>query len=303
MKNLTFGIEIELTGISREAAAKAVAGYFGISAHYLGGGYDKWIAPDNQGRSWQIMNDSSISPEIRQNGRRTVAGLDHRVELVSPICTYQDIETVQEITRVLRKTGSFCNRTCAIHLHVGKERFNARTLRNLVNIIASKEDLIYQALQVDRDRERRYCQKVKQSFLAELNRQKPKELDELADLWYQGYNDRRSTKYHPSRYYGLNLHAVFHGPTVEYRFFNGVVNHAGVVKAYIQFCLAISHQALSQKSASAKKTQTSNPKYTFRTWLLRLGLIGKEFETARLHLLKNLEGDSAFRNGRQAAGL
>lgn len=302
MKNLTFGIEIELTGISREAAAKAVAGYFGTSAHYIGGGYDKWEALDNQGRSWFIMNDSSISPETKRQGRRTAAGLDHRLELVSPICTYSDIETVQEVTRVLRKAGSFCNSSCGLHLHVGKERFTAKTLRNLVNIVASKEDLIYQALQVDEQRESRYCQKVNQSFLEELNRQKPTGLEQLADLWYKGYTDHRSRKYHPSRYHGLNLHSVFHGPTLEYRAFNSTT-HAGKVKAYIQFCLAISYQALSQKSASAKKTQTTNPKYTFRTWLLRLGLIGKEFETARLHLLKNLEGDSAFRNGRQAAGL
>ena len=302
MKNLTFGIEIELTGISREAAAKAVAGYFGTSAHYLGGGYDKWIASDNQGRSWFIMNDSSIRPETKRQGRRIAAGLDHRLELVSPICTYSDIETVQEIIRTLRKAGAFANKSCGIHLHIGKERFTAKTLRNLVNIVASKEDLIYQALQVDEQRERRYCQKVKESFLAELNRRKPTELEQLADLWYQGYSGSRSQHYHSSRYHGLNLHATFNGPTVEFRLFNGTT-HAGKVKAYIQFCLAVSYQALSQKSASAKKTETSNPKYTFRTWLLRLGLIGKEFETARLHLLKNLEGDSAFRNGRQVAGL
>ncbi|AGL03642.1 amidoligase family protein [Desulfoscipio gibsoniae] len=302
MKNLTFGIEIELTGISREAAAKAVAGYFGTSAHYLGGGYDKWEAPDNQGRSWFIMNDSSIRPETKRQGKRIAAGLDHRLELVSPICTYSDIETVQEIIRALRKAGAFCNRSCGLHVHVGKERFTAKTLRNLVNIVASKEDLIYQALQVDEQRKRRYCQKVKESFLEELNRRKPTELEQLADLWYQGYSGSRSQHYHSSRYHGLNLHATFNGPTVEFRLFNGTT-HAGKVKAYIQFCLAVSYQALSQKNASAKKTETSNPKYTFRTWLLRLGLIGKEFETARLHLLKNLEGDSAFRNGRQVAGL
>jgi hypothetical protein len=302
MKNLTFGIEIELTGISREAAAKAVAGYFGTSAHYLGGGYDKWEAPDNQGRSWFIMNDSSIRPETKRQGKRIAAGLDHRLELVSPICTYSDIETVQEVIRTLRKAGAFANKSCGIHLHIGKERFTAKTLRNLVNIVASKEDLIYQALQVDEQRKRRYCQKVKESFLEELNRRKPTELEQLADLWYQGYSGSRSQHYHSSRYHGLNLHATFNGPTVEFRLFNGTT-HAGKVKAYIQFCLAVSYQALSQKSASAKKTETSNPKYTFRTWLLRLGLIGKEFETARLHLLKNLEGDSAFRNGRQVAGL
>ena len=70
MKNLTFGIEIELTGISREAAAKAVAGYFGTSAHYLGGGYDKWEAPDNQGRSWFIMNDQH-QPETKRQAENS----------------------------------------------------------------------------------------------------------------------------------------------------------------------------------------------------------------------------------------
>jgi len=82
---------------------------------------------------------------------------------------------------------------------------------------------------------------------------------------------------------------------VEFRLFNSTT-HAGKIKAYIQFCLAISHQALTPKSASARKTQTDNEKYTFRTWLLRLGLIGDEFRTARLHLLAKLEGNTAWRH-------
>ena len=47
--------------------------------------------------------------------------------------------------------------------------------------------------------------------------------------------------------------------------------------------------------------QTDNPKYAMRTWLLRLGFIGDEFKTAREMLTRNLEGDAAFRHGRQAA--
>ena len=35
-----------------------------------------------------------------------------------------------------------------------------------------------------------------------------------------------------------------------------------------------------------------------RTWLLRLGFIGDEFKTARELYTKQLEGDTAFRNGR-----
>ena len=39
---------------------------------------------------------------------------------------------------------------------------------------------------------------------------------------------------------------------------------------------------------------TDNPKYTFRCWLLRLGFIGEEFETARTPLLANLPGNAAW---------
>ena len=38
-----------------------------------------------------------------------------------------------------------------------------------------------------------------------------------------------------------------------------------------------------------------------RTWLLRLGFIGDEFATARNFLTKNLDGDTAFRHGRETA--
>ena len=87
--------------------------------------------------------------------------------------------------------------------------------------------------------------------------------------------------------------------TIEFRMFNSTL-HAGEVKSYIQLCLAISHQALIQQRAMRTKTQSENEKYTFRTWLLRLGLIGDEFKTARQHLLKNLDGNIAWKDPAQA---
>ena len=55
------------------------------------------------------------------------------------------------------------------------------------------------------------------------------------------------------------------------------------------------------KTASPKEPQVENPKYAMRTWLLRLGFIGDEFATARELLTRNLDGDTAFRHGRNAA--
>ena len=58
----------------------------------------------------------------------------------------------------------------------------------------------------------------------------------------------------------------------------------------------ISAQAINQRSTQMKKTLISeNPAFTFRTFLLRLGLIGDEYKNVRKHLLANLDGDLAWR--------
>ncbi len=283
-----------MTGITRCAAAKTIAGYLGTQAVHVGGSYDTYTIEDPQGRKWKVVSDASIHCESRRNEHtsRTYA-----VEVVSPICKYEDIETVQEIVRQLRHAGAKVNDSCGIHIHVDASRHNPQTLRNVSNIMASKEDLLYKTLKVQVDRQY-YCQKADLRFLDDLNNRQPKTMEMLERIWYNG-ESRRYNHYDSSRYHMLNLHSVFSKGTIEFRMFNSTL-HAGEVKSYIQLCLAISHQALIQQRAFRTKTQTDNEKYTFRTWLLRLGLIGKEFETARQHLLKNLEGNIAWRDPAQA---
>lgn len=298
LKEQRFGIEIEMTGITRREAAEVAAEYFGTESSYAGTGYETYMALDRQGRQWKFMRDASINPEQKIGGRRVSASDEYRTEMVSPICRYEDIVPIQEIIRELKKHGAITNEKCGIHVHVDASPFDARTLRNITNIMASKEDLIYKALKVSVARERRYCQKVEERFLEELNQKKPKSLDGVERIWYDGAS-RRHDHYDGSRYHCLNLHSVFQKGTVEFRLFNGTL-HAGKIKAYIQFCLAITAQALNQACASRRKTQATNEKYTFRTWLLRLGLIGDEFATARQHLLAELPGCIAWRDPAQA---
>lgn len=40
MRDLRYGIEIEMTGLSRGKAAETLAGFFGTRAEHTGGGYD-----------------------------------------------------------------------------------------------------------------------------------------------------------------------------------------------------------------------------------------------------------------------
>ena len=294
MRTQKVGIEIEMTGITRAAAAQVIAGHFGTSATHVGGIYDAFAVRDGDNRQWKVVSDSSIRRESRR-GRSTNAS--YAVEFVSPICKYEDIETIQELIRKLRSSGAKVNDSCGIHIHVDASTHDVKTLRNIVNIMAAKEDLLYKTLKVDVHREH-YCAKADTRFLDELNAKRPSSMSDFEHIWYNGPSGRYQ-HYDETRYHGLNLHSVFSKGTIEFRLFNSTL-HAGEIKSYIQLCLAISHQALVQKSASRIKTQSSNEKYTFRVWLLRLGLIGDEFKTARHHLLKNLEGNIAWKDPAQA---
>ncbi len=298
MKEQRFGIEIEMTGLSRQRAAQVLSEYFGRPANFDGGYYGEYSVLDSQSRRWKVMSDGSIKTEKKEGRQIVSADNTYSVELVSPICRYEDIETIQEIVRKFRQAGMIANKSCGIHIHLDASPHNANTLRNITNIMASKEDLIYKAMQVEVARERQYCKKVEQSFLDEINRKKPKTLNEVSRIWYNGGDGHRE-HYHNSRYHCLNLHSVFQKGTIEFRLFNSTT-HAGKIKAYIQLCLAISAQALNQRCASRQKTRSTNEKYTFRTWLLRLGLIGDEFKTARLHLLEHLDGCIAWKDPAQA---
>ena len=293
MKQQTFGVEIELTGITRENAARIIAKHFNTTSSYYGGTYQEYRVKDNQGRTWKAMYDSSIRAALKNGGYASDA---YKCEIVTPICGWDDIVTIQEIVRELVKAGAIANNSCGIHVHVGAENQNARTLRNLVNIMTSKEDLLFKALGVTTDRAERWCQKNDSFFVTELNRRKPQTESGVETIWYGG-RSRSYSHYDSSRYHALNLHSLWQGKGIEFRCFNGTT-HAGKIKTYIQISLAICNQAMTSSCASAKKTKSTNEKYTFRTWLLRLGMIGKEFETARMWLLSNLEGDIAFKNGR-----
>ena len=298
MKKQTIGVEVEMNSITREKAAKVAAEFFGTERYQntaFRNGYCTWSAWDADGREWKFQKDVSIhGPD------------SEKCELVTPILTYSDIETLQELIRKLRKAGakSDATRGCGVHIHIGANGHTAQTLRNLANLMASHEKLIA----INEGRMRQYCKTVDPNFLAKLNSKKPQTMSQLADIWYEGNgaNYGRSHHYNQSRYHMLNLHATFTKGTVEFRLFqfdapsggkqNGL--HAGQLKSYIQLCLALSEMAKEIRTASPKEQQKENPKYAMRTWLLRLGFIGEEFATARELLTRNLDGDTAFRHGR-----
>ena len=286
-----FGIEIEFTGITKTQAAKVAAEHLGGRADYSN------TVTDRNGRKWKFVYDGSIRCEKKVNRSKVSASREYSVELVSPVLTYrEDIETLQELIRKLRKAGGFANNTCGIHIHLNGADHDARSIKNFINIIASKNDLLYKALQIKPQR-MTYCKKMDDKLVQNIKRKRPRTLEAIENIWYEGYYESRSSHYHDSRYHFLNLHSFFHGnKTVELRGFNSEL-HAGKVRAYIVLALALNNQALTQTSASSRKPQTENEKFAMRTYLNRIGLIGDDFKNCRDHLTANLTGSAAWRYG------
>ncbi len=290
LKSLRFGIEIETIRCSREKAARAVQTVVGGTVRAGRGLYDAWecVAPD--GRVWKAMRDGSLSD---QSG----------AEVVSPILGYADLDTLQKVVRALHDAGAKVDATCGIHIHVGTERFDADGIARLAKLIHQQEDLLVAALGVQARRIGTYTKPMDARFIAAIAAKRNLTMPELSAAWY-GQADTRRTREHydSSRYHGLNLHSHFFRGTAEFRYFEATL-HAGKVKAYVQLALALAAKALDAKTAIVRK-RTLNPataKYDFRVFLLRLGLIGDEFKTARLHLLANLGGSAAWKNGRPVA--
>ena len=258
--------------------------------------YDPWEVTDNDGKVWRFVKDASIRPECRERGRLVSASDLYKVEMNSPKLEYSEMGKLQEVVRALRHAGAIVNSSCGMHVHVDASKHTAQSLKNALSIMYSKEDILFKALKVNESRVYRWCKKVDEDKLRKIRRlPSGAGMRQMQELWYSDTSESPQYHYNETRYYALNLHSVFYRGTLEWRCFESTL-HAGEVRANITLALAISAQAINQKKTVMRKTEISeNPAFTFRTFLLRLGLIGPEFKNVRKNLLKNLPGDPAWR--------
>ena len=159
-----------------------------------------------------------------------------------------------------------------------------------------------EALQIG-DRANRWCHKISPELFKAMKQTGRQSRDAAEHIWYSPRNDGYEggishSHYNTTRYHGINLHAFFTKGTVEFRLFNGTT-HAGKIKAYIQFCLAMSawaincdHDDLHFKRIT-NYTQEQKAALMKRVLINRLGMRGPEFKTARLHLTSTFAAETA----------
>ena len=176
------------------------------------------------------------------------------------------------------------------------------SLSRLLNFAIGRQDLFYEALQIG-DRANRWCHKISPELFKAMKQTGRQSRDAAEHIWYSPRNDGYEggishSHYNTTRYHGINLHAFFTKGTVEFRLFNGTT-HAGKIKAYIQFCLAMSawaincdHDDLHFKRIT-NYTQEQKAALMKRVLINRLGMRGPEFKTARLHLTSTFAAETA----------
>lgn len=151
------------------------------------------------------------------------------------------------------------------------------SLRNLVNILAGKERLIAKAMGA-----------AGQSF---LDRAMVEAINAVRLKSIVEFLEAAGSEVSP----GLAITEK----TITFRWFAATLNPKAI-QAYIHLALAVNKMALAQKHSSPHETDTTNEKYTFRVWLLRLGFIGEGYSASRKLFLDRLSGDGSFRTPEQA---
>lgn len=241
--------------MDKKETLKVLGEHFGVKPKYLGAPSFAYQVTTNQGEILIVDREGKI---------KNVEGLELQ------------LETVLRGTEVELKEEQNLN----LQVTLSMEGHTGTTLRNLVNMINSKQSLIKKAIGAEVDI-------VTQDFVEGINSVRIITLEEFeAEALRLGFDKIKGIEFD------------FNKKILIFDFLNVVENE----EVKLQFAKALNEGAIKLKYTSFKEKETDNEKFTMRTWLLRLGFIGDRYKGARSILLRNLSGNSAFRRQDSAQG-
>ncbi|MEC0244170.1 hypothetical protein P4H66_30615 [Paenibacillus dokdonensis] len=164
-----------------------------------------------------------------------------------------------------------------LEVTVDMDDHTGATLRNLANLIYSRQALIAKALGYSGNI-------IEEPFIAAIH-------ELISD------NDEKvMEKIVEVAHLCPGIIFDFDNKKLTFKFFTDELN-ADKVQAYTHFVALLNETAKTLKYASSKSKESDNLKFTFRLFLIRLGMKGDIYKTSRKILLEKLEGNSAFRYG------
>lgn len=226
LTDIQFGLELEHTGLKRLETAEVLSEYFDCQyIHTRDHGLDCYKL-DN---GWKVVSDSSVSAYPESN------------EVVTPVMSFEDIDILKGALQALQDAGAYTDKTCGIHVHVSNPHMvEVATVKKLLEHDFTRYDMIYLATRGYK----RWSAPQNEDFVKKASKMTSRSA--LRDMWYETYapHEDMDEHYNSSRYHGLNLHSLYQGKGVEFRYFQSTFDWSKV-KAYIELSAGMLKDAIN----------------------------------------------------------
>ena len=142
-----YGIEMDMTGITRKAVAEILAEQFDTKVVFClsDNGYN---VPDQNQRLWRILPSDSIKAE-KYNGEKVVgANYMYQVKLLSPFLYENEFQTLETVLEQMELRGAIVNDSTKLNLLLDVSCIEnwEKYQTNLENLYESKGELFQKAL-------------------------------------------------------------------------------------------------------------------------------------------------------------
>lgn len=249
--------------MNRKELVKALEAKWGVRARYLG-------VPSC---AYEITGAEGVFRIDRQGAIRNQDGRE---------CTAEELLSQPRQAEPMIETEPRQPQIEGYAVTLPLEGHTAESLRNWVNMLASKQRLILSAFGLSQPM-------LDISFAEELHQRPIEDLETFQTVWTEA-EARRSPGFELDfAKQRLALKLLKEHPPEEER------------AAFHDLAVCMNENAKKLKFSSFKPAQEENPKFAFRTWLLRLGMNGGDYKTTRKVLLERLSGSAAFRTAESQA--
>lgn len=163
-----------------------------------------------------------------------------------------------------------------IEIKIAIENYTANSLKNIINMLYSKQRLIAMAFQTEQVF-------MDEGFAEDLSKENTESRVDL-EVAFKKLGRERCP--------GFRID--FEEKTFSFWLLGAELTPERIA-AFKDLSALITGYAKTLNRASFKESQDDNPKYALRTWLIRIGMNGPEYKETRMTLLKHMEGSGAFR--------
>jgi len=246
MTERTFGVEMEMVGVTKEQVAAALtAAGIPCQTSYYG-------SPNSS--FWKAQPDGSVQVTHANQGQGSC-------ELVSPILRGEaGLATIRRVCAVLATINAKVNKKCGLHVHMGARDLSHDEIKKICKIWVRDENIIDMVMPVSRRaNNNRYCRSNLTKDTSAYN--EPGTAMYTVDDMFNRISSARTFQQLQyavcpiGRYHKLNLCAFAEHGTIEFRQHSGTVE-ADKICYWIEFLDSMIAEARTRRTIGRRSTET-----------------------------------------------